>query len=227
MRICVVCASNQNRSMEAHALLLKKGFADVSSYGTNTMIKVPGPTPSQPNTFPFGTTYEQIAQALLKRDDKLYRQNGLIMLLERNAGIKAAPQRFQDRQFIDDDLIVTCEERCFDIVSEDLLQRSSSASSQGMDSWHAYTNGERVLEREGKPVHVVNFDIVDSPEEATVGSRHIWQFVQGIEERSRRRANKPALDLHSAIAQAYEDWFAANGQSDSNAPKTLYSLHYL
>lgn len=127
MRICVVCASNQNRSMEAHSVLSKKGFADVVSFGTNTMIKVPGPTPTTPNTFPFGTTYADIAKQLQRKDEKLYRQNGLLMLLERNATIKPAPQRFQDRPAIDDDLIITCEERCFDIVTEDLLQRAVSS----------------------------------------------------------------------------------------------------
>lgn len=69
-RFAVICASNQNRSMEAHGVLSKKGF-DVDSYGTNSMIKVPGPTADRPNAYPFGTTYEQIYNDLKGKDPNL------------------------------------------------------------------------------------------------------------------------------------------------------------
>ena len=195
MKISVVCASNQNRSMEAHDVLAKKGF-QVTSFGTNSMIKLPGPTANTPNSYPFGTTYESIRQDLLAKDPVLYRSNGMLMLLDRNARIKTAPQRFQDRESVDDELIVTCEERCFDIVAEDLLQRQNL--------------GEEAADR---VVHLVNFDIVDSPEEATVGARSILQFVQQIEENKHK-------DLNDVIPQVYED-FVVN-----SSLKTLYSVHY-
>jgi RNA polymerase II subunit A C-terminal domain phosphatase SSU72 len=41
MRFAVVCSSNMNRSMEAHAFLQKKGY-DIHSYGTGDKIKIPG-----------------------------------------------------------------------------------------------------------------------------------------------------------------------------------------
>lgn len=69
-KFAVICASNQNRSMEAHQVLGKKGF-DVDSFGTNSMIKVPGPSVDRPNAYPFGTSYEQIYNDLKAKDSNL------------------------------------------------------------------------------------------------------------------------------------------------------------
>ena len=196
MKICIVCASNQNRSMEAHHVLLKKGFS-VSSYGTNTMIKLPGATPNTPNTYPFGTSYESIAKDLTSKDINLYRQNGMLMLLERNKQLKNGPERFQDRKIVEDDVIVTCEERCFDIVGEDLLQRSSGKVN-------------------GKTVHLVNFDIIDSPEEATLGARSILQFIQNVQQELNQGSQ-----MDDVVPRVYEGFL---GQSNL---KTLYSVHFI
>jgi RNA polymerase II subunit A C-terminal domain phosphatase SSU72 len=194
--VCVVCASNQNRSMEAHHVLLKKGFT-VTSYGTNTMIKLPGATPTTPNSYPFGTSYESIAKDLSAKDVNLYRQNGMLMLLERNKHLKNGPERFQDRREIEDDIIITCEERCFDIVGEDLLQRGGGKIN-------------------GRAVHLVNFDIIDSPEEATLGARSILQFMQSVQKEISH-----GTQMDDAVPHVYEDFL---GQSNL---KTLYSVHFI
>lgn len=60
-----------NRSMEAHSVLSKRNF-QVSSYGTGDKVKIPGKTPREPNVYPFGTTYEEIYQDLVKKDKQLY-----------------------------------------------------------------------------------------------------------------------------------------------------------
>jgi RNA polymerase II subunit A C-terminal domain phosphatase SSU72 len=145
--------------MEAHHVLSRKGFS-VDSYGTNQIIRIPGPAIDKPNVYQFGVTYEEIYQDLMKKDPQLYTQNGLLMLIDRNRKIKAAPQRFQESEDMYD-VLITCEDRCFDMVCEDLMKR-----------------GHRV----GKPVHVVNFDIKDNPEEATIAARSILQLAQRIEE---------------------------------------------
>ncbi len=82
------------------------------------------------------------------------------MLLDRNRRIKAAPQRFQDSQH-PYDIILTCEERCFTLVCEELAGRPI---------------------RLNRPVHVVNFDIKDTPEDAMVGARAILAVAQRLAE---------------------------------------------
>lgn len=89
-----------------------------------------------------------------------YTQNGMLTILERNRKIKTGPQRFQTSTGAFD-VIFCCEERCFDIVCEELRER---------------------VVRECRPVHVVNFDIPDTPEDAAIGARWILQLAQQIEE---------------------------------------------
>lgn len=82
------------------------------------------------------------------------------MLLDRNRRIKPAPQRFQDSHE-HYDIIVTCEERCFTLVCEEAAARPI---------------------RHNRPVHVINFDIKDTPEDAMVGARAILAVALRLEE---------------------------------------------
>lgn len=70
LKIAVVCSSNQNRSMEAHSVLGKKGF-NVRSFGSGNQVKLPGPSPTQPNVYDFSVTYETMYQDLLSKDKQL------------------------------------------------------------------------------------------------------------------------------------------------------------
>lgn len=79
-------------------------------------------------------------------------------MLERNKKLKSGPQRFQTSTS-SFDVIFTCEERCFDIVCEDLRERAVKLN---------------------RPVHVVNFDIPDTPEDAAIGARLISSLAQVI-----------------------------------------------
>ena len=184
LKFCTVCASNQNRSMEAH-LRLSSATYPVISFGTGSLVRLPGPSINQPNVYTFNnTSYEHIYEELIAKDPRLYRTNGLLTLLERNKALKWGPERFQDwvpgLPRLDHlakgekgskgteggvaDVIITCEERCWDAVVDDLLNRGSPLN---------------------RPVHVFNVDIRDNHEEALVGGNAILELADRLNQAAR------------------------------------------
>lgn len=183
LKFCTVCASNQNRSMEAHLRLSTAASPfPVVSFGTGSLVRLPGPSITQPNVYSFNTTsYSQMYEELFSKDERLYRSNGLLNMLERNRDLKWGPERFQDWvpgvprvEHISKgdkgalgaeggtvDIIITCEERCWDAVVDDLMNKGS------------------VLNR---PVHVFNVDIKDNHEEALVGGKAILELANRLND---------------------------------------------
>ncbi|PVU99085.1 hypothetical protein BB559_001016 [Furculomyces boomerangus] len=159
VKFAVVCASNMNRSMEGH-LVLSHASKNVKSFGTGTKVRLPGDSIERPNVYNFGTPYEYIYKDLKKKNPALYTKNGLFSMLERNMNIKEAPQKFQDNdeQF---DVIITCEERVFDAVCQELLLRKGQF---------------------GKPVHVINVEIRDNHVDASKGGDTIRKLSDMITE---------------------------------------------
>jgi RNA polymerase II subunit A C-terminal domain phosphatase SSU72 len=200
LKFCTVCASNQNRyvipllsnpptttnlpsSMEAH-LQLASAHLPTISFGTGSLVRLPGPTITQPNVYHFNsTTYSQIHSELSSQNTALYTHNGLLNMLGRNLNIKSYPERFQDwvpgkprlehegdKGFEGTeagvaDVVITCEERCFDAVLEDL-----------------HNKGGRL----NRPVHVFNVDIKDNHEEALVGGKAILDLALSLNEAAGR-----------------------------------------
>ena len=158
VRFAVICSSNQNRSMEAHNVLLREGF-EVCSFGTGTNVRLPGPSSDQPNVYPFGTPYDQIYRELYNQDKTFYSTIGILQMLDRNRRIKIAPERFQDNKETTFDVIITCEERCFDAACDDILNRDVRCN---------------------KPVHMINIDITDNVESAAVGGQHILKLASRV-----------------------------------------------
>lgn len=111
--------------------------------------------------YAFGTPYEDIYVDLKQKDPSLYTANGILNMLDRNRRVKRAPQRWHEERERMFDVIITCEERCFDAVLEDLLARGGV---------------------QHRPVHVVNVEIKDNHEDAMLGGRLILQLAQLVSE---------------------------------------------
>lgn len=159
LKLALVCSSNQNRSMEAHYLLSKKGF-NVQSFGTGANVKLPGSAPDKPNVYEFNkTTYDEMYKELKQKDKDLYTQNGILNMLDRNRRIKSCPERFQNckDQF---DIVITVEERVYDQVLEDFNQREQDSQT---------------------PVHIINIEVQDNHDEATLGAFLIYELCQLLE----------------------------------------------
>ncbi|KAK0630120.1 RNA polymerase II subunit A C-terminal domain phosphatase SSU72 [Bombardia bombarda] len=212
LKFCTVCASNQNRSMEGHLRLAEAKFP-VISFGTGSLVRLPGPSISEPNVYKFNeTSYDSIYRELEAKDPRLYRANGLLNMLDRNRVVKWGPERWQDWQIgrprvehKNDqgsdgmeggiaDIVVTCEERCWDAVIDDLLSRGSPLN---------------------RPVHVINIDIKDNHEEASVGGKAMVDLANSL--------NKVASEERAKIGASAFDSATGLGRSgfDERVPDVL------
>lgn len=183
LKFCTVCASNNNRSMEAHLRLsTSESQYPVISFGTGSLVRLPGPSISEPQVYNFNvTSYDKMYNELHDQDARLYRNNGILNMLDRNRNIKWGPERFQDwnagaarMEAVKRgdkgslgaeggvvDVIFTCEERCWDAVVDNLLERGAPLN---------------------RPVHVFNVDIRDNHEEALVGGRAILELADALNQ---------------------------------------------
>ncbi|CAK7206232.1 RNA polymerase II subunit A C-terminal domain phosphatase [Sporothrix eucalyptigena] len=204
LKFCTVCASNQNRSMEAHLRLAQAGFP-VISFGTGSLVRLPGPTITQPNVYHFNkTSYDSIFRELESKDARLYKANGVLNMINRNRGIKWGPERWQDWQVgipriehMSDmgsvgseggvvDVVITCEERCWDAVIDDLLNRGSPLN---------------------RPVHVINVDIRDNHEEAALGGRGILDLATALNRAAAEERDKVGAAMFDAGGAASRSSF--------------------
>ena len=162
LAIALVCASNMNRSMEAHSVLKRHRFRKLGSYGTGRTVKLPGESLQTPNIYEFGTPYRTIYDDLRCKNAAYYGKIGMIAMLERNMQVKEAPQPWQAQSLRTFDLVFCYESRIFDAVVADTLTQPPA--------------------RFAKPVYVINFHTRDTPEEAAVAGAQTLRLCQLLSE---------------------------------------------
>lgn len=154
--------------MFAHEALQRAGLSVFSS-GTGSAVRLPGPSIDRPNIYTFGTPYDAMYKDLAQKDTRLYEANGLLHMLDRNRRIKLAPERWQENRRVAD-VVITCEERCFDSVCE------------GAPAWRAPLTTDLLSRRNelNRAVHVINVDIKDNHEDAELASHAILKLAQQV-----------------------------------------------
>jgi RNA polymerase II subunit A C-terminal domain phosphatase SSU72 len=113
--------------------------------------RLPGRSAMEPQVFKFGTPYAEMYNTLsaTPEDEAFFIRNGVLQLCRRGAGVKKAPQRWQDMtsEFVSQhDVVIAFEERIFDAVVEDLQIREPTENFA--------------------PIHVICLDTKDNPHEA-------------------------------------------------------------
>ncbi len=165
--------------MEAHLRLSAAGYP-VTSFGTGSLVRLPGPSITEPNVYQFNkTSYDAMYKELEAKDSSLYSRNGILKMLDRNRNIKQGPERWQDwvvgKPRLDRpnergyegteagyaDVVITCEEKCWDAVVDNLMTRGSPLN---------------------RPVHVINVEITDNHEQAVVGGNGIIDLADSLNE---------------------------------------------
>lgn len=98
-------------------------------------------------------------------------------MLDRNRRLKLAPERWQETKTVAD-VVITCEERCFDAVCD-----GECASVQPQCRLMLTSFCIDLLTRGGdfnKPVHIINLEIKDNHEEAHIAGKAMVDLATAV-----------------------------------------------
>jgi len=123
--------------------------------------------------------YEDLA----KQNEQLYKQNGVLKMLDRNRKIKPGPERWQENS-LRHDVVITFEERVFDAVLDDFACNRQPRSFE--------------------PVYVINLEVKDTHENALSGANLAVQLCELLDG---------AHDLEDEIEGILEIFEEQSGQA--------------
>lgn len=157
--------------MSGHKLMAAHGFK-VRSYGTGRAVRLPGQR--GPHEFDFGTTYETMHDQLRSGPDAAWLgEKGLLEMLQRNMGVKAAPERWQDlRDFNGLDVVVCFDQRVYETLTDDVQSRDPG---------------------DFNALHVVNIDTQDDAEHAEISATAALDFCKAVDAEKDLESGMPTL----------------------------------
>ena len=218
--------------MEAHLRLTNRpeGAYPVLSFGTGSLVRLPGPSITEPNVYNFNkTSYRTMYDELLSKDARLYRANGILPMLERNKSVKWGPERWQDwqvgvprmgvRPYLSDPTGGAGSEEGGAPVADYNLDHGHIGTEAGVVDvvftceercWDAVVDD--LLSRGSplnRPVHIFNVDIKDNHEEALVGGKAILELADALNEaaqEARSQGNANGFDAgHASAREGFDE----------------------
>lgn len=109
-----------------------------------------------------------------------YTANGLLPMLDRNRRLKLAPERWQETR-TPADVVITCEERCFDAVCDGMHRESLRRSIREITRFAFLITD--LMNRGGeynKSVHIINMEIKDNHEEALIAGKAMLDLAAAV-----------------------------------------------
>ncbi|KAH0793539.1 RNA polymerase II subunit A C-terminal domain phosphatase SSU72 [Histomonas meleagridis] len=134
---------------------------NVSSYGTNTLISIPGPTGA--NNYDFGTTYAEIVANLKEQNHPYYTERGILEMMERDATIKEKPEKFSST-------FDPKSRRYFDVI----FTYSRTIMDKVISEFHSHGSSSFEL------CTVINIETVDDHQNALVGAHRTLEIAKKL-----------------------------------------------